>query len=135
MSYTPPSGDAVNFSFEGGYSAPTGDQVHFLFGIVAVITINSVSRATVGNIDGFDRSVIDWQSSATGNYRVEIGGTGNNTGDLIESGSAAVDTPIETEVLDTDITTASGYAGEQSYRFNIYVKSSDDIWTPYGYSG
>jgi len=134
MSYTPPSGDAVNFSFEGGYSAPTGDQVHFLFGIVAVITINSVSRATIGNIDGFDRSVIDWQSSAAGEYRVEIGGTGNSTGDLIESGNATANIAIETEVLD-DITTASGYDGEKAYRFNIYVKSTDDIWTPYGYSG
>jgi len=135
MTYTPPSGDAVNFSFTGGYSAPDGDQVHFLFGIVAVITINSVSRATIGNDDGFDRSVINWQSSAAGDYRVEMGGTGQSTGDLIESGTIPEDLPIETEISDTDITTASGYAGEQSYRFNIYVKSSDDIWTPYGYSG
>jgi len=135
MAYTPPDGDAVNFSFEGGYSAPDGDQVHFLFGIVAVITINSVSRSTIGNTTGFDKSIIDWQSSAAGNYRVEIGGTGANTGDLIESGLAGANAAIFTEVLDDDITTASGYSGEQAYRFNVYVKSSDDIWTPYGYSG
>lgn len=135
MSYTPPSGDAVNFSFVAGYSAPSGDQVHFLFGIVAVITINSVSRATIGNIDGFDTSIIDWQSNAVGEYRVEIGGSGHHTGALMESGNAPANTEIETEVTDTDITTASGYDGEKAYRFNIYVKSSDNIWTPYGYSG
>lgn len=135
MSYTPPSGDAVNFSFAGGYSAPDGDQVHFLFGIVAVITINSVSRTTIGNSTGFDKSTIDWQSDAAGEYRVEMGGSGHHTGDLMESGTIPADIPYETEITDDDITTASGYAGEQAYRFNIYVKSSDDIWTPYGYSG
>lgn len=135
MSYTPPDGDAVNFTFEGGYTAPDGDDVHFLFGTVAVITINSVSRPTIGNTADFDKSIIDWQSSAAGEYRVEMGGSGNGTGDLIETGNIGANVPIETEVTDDDITTASGYDGEQSYRFNIYVKSSDDIWTPYGYSG
>jgi hypothetical protein len=135
MTYTPPLGDAVNFSFEGGYSAPAGDQVHFLFGIVAVITINSVSRATIGNASGFDRTTINWQTSATGDYLVEIGGTGHGTGDTMASGIAAVGVAIDTEITDNDITGAAGYAGEQAYRFNIYVKSSDDIWTPYGYSG
>lgn len=135
MSYTPPSGDAVNFSFEGGYSAPNGDEVHFLFGTVAIITINSVSRSTIDDGDAFDSSIINWQSSAAGEYRVEMGGSGHHTGDLIESGNIGASVARDTEVTDDDITTASGYAGEQAYRFNIYVKSVDDIWTPYNYSG
>jgi hypothetical protein len=135
MAYTPPAGNSVNFSFEGGYSAPSGDQVHFLFGIVAVITINSVSRSIVSSADGFDDSIISWQTSAAGNFRVEVGGSGYGTGGLLESGDAAVGAVYETMVSGLDITTWSGYAGEASYRFNIYVKSSDDIWTPYGYSG
>jgi len=135
MAYTPPAGDAVNFSFTGGYSAPNGDEVHFLFGTVGVITINSVSRATIGDIDGFDRSIINWQSDIAGEYVVEMGGSGHDTGDLLESGSIPANTPYETEITDTDITTASGFVGEASYEFNIYVKSEDDIWTPYHYSG
>lgn len=135
MVYTPPAGDAVDFSFVGGYSAPDGDQVHFLFGVVGVITINSTSRATASNEDGFDKSIINWQSSAAGEYRVEIGGSGHGTGGLVDSGYTIVDNEVETEIFDTDITTWSGYTGEASYRFNIYVKSSDDIWTPYNYSG
>jgi hypothetical protein len=135
MSYTPPSGDAVNFSFEGGYSAPNGDQVHFLFGTVAVITINSVSRSTIGNTAGFDKTIIDWQSSAAGEYSIEMGGSGVTTGDVMASGTIGANTAIETEITDDDITGAAGYSGEQEYRFNIYVQSSDGIWTPYGYSG
>ena len=135
MSYTPPAGDAVNFDFEGGYSAPAGDGTHFLFGIVGLITINSVSRGTVSNKTGFDKSILNWQSSAAGDYRVEIGGSGHGTGGLVASGDIIADYAINTEIDDSDITTWSGYAGEASYRFNIYVKSSDDIWTPYNYSG
>jgi len=135
MSYTPPSGDAVNFGFEGGYSAPNGDEVHFLFGIVAAITVNSVSRSIIDNDVGFDSSIVNWRSDATGEYRVEIGGNGHGTGDLIESGYIGADVNKDTEITDDDITTASGYDGEKEYRFNVYVKSSDSIWTPYNYSG
>ena len=60
-----------------------------------------------------------------------MGGTGANTGDLIASGSCAADTEMVNTILFTDISGASGYSGEGEYRFNIYVKSSDDIWTPY----
>jgi len=135
MAYTPPAGDVVNFSFSGGYSAPSGDEVHFSFGTVGVITINSVSRASIGNTDGFDKSIINWQSDIAGEYRVEMGGTGSETGDLMETGNIPANTPYETEITDDDITTASGFVGETSYEFNIYVKSEDDIWTPYHYSG
>jgi len=136
MVYTLPAGDAVNFGFEGGYSAPSGDGVNFLFGIVGVITINSVSRSVIGNTDGFDKSIINWQSSAAGEYRIEMGGSGHHTSnDVMETGNAPASSEIETEITDTDITTASGYTAPGSYEFNIYVKSTDDIWTPYNYSG
>ena len=135
MAYTPPSGDAVNFSFEGGYSAPTGDSVHFLFGIAGVITINSTSRTVVSDDVGFDTCTVNWQSSAAGDYRVEVGGSAHHTGGLAESGTIGEAVSIDTDLFHTDITTWSGYTGPDSYEINIYVKSSDDIWTPYHYSG
>jgi len=134
--YTPPDGDAVNFTFAGGYSAPDGDQVHFLFGIVAAITINSISRTTLADDDGFDVSTVNWQSSAAGDYKVEVGGSGAGLGLAAETGSIGADVSINTDIFHTDITTWSGYTGEpEDYEINIYVKSSDDIWTPYHYSG
>lgn len=134
MAYTPPAGDAVNFTFTGSYSAPEGDAVHFLFGVVACVTINHVSRTNVTNQTGFDTSTIKWTSSAAGPYRVEIGGSGQSTGGLVDSGYCATDSAVFTDVEDDDITTWSGYTGAGSYRFNVYVQSVDDIWTPYNYS-
>ncbi len=131
MSYTPPAGDAVNFSFEGGYSAPAGDAVHFMFGIVAVITVNSVSRSTISDDAGFDRATVNWQSNITGPYSFEIGGSGRNTGGIVETGYVAAASAIDTEVVYTDITTWSGYGSPGSYRFNIYVMSTDNLWNPY----
>ncbi len=32
--YSPPAGDAVDFTFEGSYVAPTGANVNFMFGVV-----------------------------------------------------------------------------------------------------
>lgn len=58
-SYTPPSGDTVNFTFEDGYSAPSGDSVNFLFGDVASI-INSISIDTIYDKDGFKKVIIRW---------------------------------------------------------------------------
>lgn len=134
MAYTPPAGDAVNFTFTGDYTAPEGDQVHFLFGVVACVTIEHVSRTTLTNQTGFDTSTIKWNSSASGPYRVEVGGSGQATGGLIDSGYCAADASVDTEVQDDDVTTWSGFTGAGSYRFNVYVQSVDDIWTPYNYS-
>ena len=131
MSYTPPAGDAVNFSFEGGYSAPDGDAVHFMFGIVAVITVNSVSRSTVSDDEGFDSAAVNWQSSIAGPYSFEIGGSARGTGGIVETGYVAAASAIDTEVVYTDITTWSGYTAPGSYRFNIYVMSTDNLWNPY----
>ncbi len=134
MAYTPPDGDSVNFSFTGGYSAPTGDAVHFLFGIVAGITVNSISRTTVSDANGFNTTIVNWQSSVAGTYSFEIGGTGRSTGGVVETGNIIAGYPIDTEISFTDVTTWSGYTGETSYRLNIYVLSADDIWTPYNYT-
>jgi len=131
--YTPPDGDAVNFEFEGGYSAPDGDAVNLLFGVVADVDLpaGSPSRSTFYSDTGFDRTIVKWTSSAGGQYRIEMGGTGANTGDLITSGACAADTEMVTTITFAQISAASGYSGAGQYRFNIYVKSSDDIWTPY----
>jgi len=132
--YTPPSGDEVDFSFSGDYTPPSGGNVNFLFGIVAVITVNSVSRDTIYSdsiAPDWDTSVIRWSSNVNGNYRMEMGGTGANTGDLLEAGTTYRDFQYTSVIEDEDITTASGFAGNTGYRFNIYVLSEDDIWSPY----
>jgi hypothetical protein len=134
MSYTPPSGDNVNFTFSGGYTPPAGDGVDFLFGVVALVTINSVSAnkifddaLNVGNTT----SVIRWQSTAAGPYRIEVGGDGANTGDLVKSGNTFANFMVRNEITDTDLENATSFSGSGSYRFNVYVQSEDDIWTPY----
>jgi hypothetical protein len=131
--YTPPSGDSVNFSFTGGYSAPEGDAVHLLFGAVADVDLatNSPSRSTIYSDTGFDRTFVSWTSSITGEYRIEMGGSGANTGALLVGGVCIADQEMINEITYTDITTASGYEGAGEYRVNIYVKSSDDIWNVY----
>lgn len=132
--YTPPDGDAVNFTFEGGYSAPDGDDVNLLFGLVATVNNldDSPSRLTFYSDTGFNRTIIKWTSDTAGEYRIEMGGTGANTGDLIAAGACPANTEMVNEITFSDISGAAGYTGEGEYRFNIYVKSSDDIWTPYG---
>ncbi len=134
MSYTPPAGDNVNFSFLGSYTPPAGDNVNFFFGIVAGITINSVSRTYISDKPGFGTTIVNWQSSDSGAYSFEIGGSGQGSGGIVETGSIIADHPINTTVNYTDVTTWSGFAGEITYRLNVYVLSSDDFWTPYDYT-
>lgn len=137
MPYTPPSGDNVDFTFQGGYVPPPGDNVDFLFGTVAVITIDSISRNTIYDdqaLEGFNSSVIRWRSSAPGPYRIEMGGGGVGTGDLLKSGNTFANFSVRTELTDADIEGATTFSGAGSYRFNVYVKSDDEIWTPYNQS-
>lgn len=134
MSYTPPAGDAVYFEFEGDYTSPAGDDVNFLFGVVAVITVDSISRTKLFDdllYDGFTTTVIKWRSSADGSYRVELGGTGVSTGSLIETGNTFSNFVVNTTITDSDIEGATTFSGTGTYLFNIYVKSDDGIWTPY----
>lgn len=134
MAYTPPAGDNVNFTFTGGYTPPAGDGVDFLFGVVAIITIDSVSKNKIFDDAlgvGNNSAVIRWRSTAAGPYRVEVGGTGANSGDLVKSGSTFANFSIRNEITDTDLEGAASFSGTGSYRFNVYVKSEDDIWTPY----
>jgi len=128
--YTPPSGDAVDFTFAGGYTAPDGDDVNFLFGTVASI-VSSFSLDAIYDDDGFDKVIIRWTSDADGDYRIEIGGTGANTGDLVASGYCVADMEVENIITLDDIETAIGGPADGTYRFNIYVKSEDDIWNLY----
>ncbi|RLA03961.1 MAG: hypothetical protein DRQ47_04185 [Gammaproteobacteria bacterium] len=131
--YTPPAGDEVDFTFEGGYTAPAGDQVNFLFGLVATITISSVSRTTIYDdslIPGFDTSRIRWSSDTPGPYLIEMGGTGAETGDTLASGNAIADYGMEILITDELIEAAPSFTGSDSYQFSIYVKSSDNIWNP-----
>ena len=135
MPYTPPAGDDVDFTFSGGYTPPAGDGVDFLFGVVALVTIDSVSKNRIYNDAlnlGNNRSVIRWHSSAAGPYRIEVGGTGANTGSLVKSGNTFADFRVRNEITDSDLEAASPvFSGTGSYRFNVYVQSEDDIWTPY----
>ena len=134
MAYTPPSGDNVDFTFSGDYTPPAGDNVNFLFGIVAVITIDSVSKNKIFDDDldvGNTTSVVRWSSTVAGPYKVEIDGSGATTGHLTASGNTFADFTIRNEITDTSIEAATSFSGSGSYRFNVYVKSEDDIWTPY----
>lgn len=134
MAYTPPSGDSVDFTFSGGYNPPAGDDVDFLFGIVALVTIDSVSSNNIFDDTlnvGNTMTVVRWHSTAAGPYRVEIGGDGVNTGDLADSGNTFANFSVRNEITDTDIEAATSFSGSGSYRFNVYVQSDDDIWTPY----
>jgi len=128
--YTPPSGDAVDFTFTGGYTAPDGADVNFLFGIVASI-VSSFSLDAVYDDDGFDRVVIRWTSDVDGDYRIELGGTGAETGDLLASGYCPADVENENVITFNEISAAGNYTGFGTYRFNIYVQSADGIWNLY----
>ena len=128
--YTPPAGDAVNFTFEGSYVAPTGQNVNFLFGIVSEL-VQDASLETVYTADGFDSVVVRWTSNIDGNYRIEMGGTGVYTGDLMFTGYVIADVEFEHIITAAMITSASSYTGPGTYRFNVYVQSSDGIWNPY----
>lgn len=128
--YTPPNGDSVNFIFEEGYSPPSGDNVNFLFGAVASV-VSSASIRVLYDKDGFDLVVIRWQSDIDGDYRIEIGGTGVNTGDLMDSGKCIGGIVLESVITLVTVEAASSYTGVGTYRFNIYVKSSDNIWNSY----
>jgi hypothetical protein len=129
-SYTPPAGDEVDFTFSGGYTAPDGDAVNFAFGLIASV-VSSFSMSDVYDADGFDQMVIRWTSDIDGTYRIEMGGTGVNTGDLLASGSCIGNLEVENIITFAQISAASSYTGPGAYRFNIYVRSSDGIWTFY----
>jgi hypothetical protein len=134
MPYTPPDGDNVDFIFEGGYTVPDGDNVNFLFGVVATITVNSISRNTLYDDDwqlGFEKSYVKWQSDAAGDYRIEVGGNGVGTGSLIKSGKTFAGFEVKSEITDDELESMSTFSGTGTYRFNIYVKSEDNIWNPY----
>jgi hypothetical protein len=128
--YTPPQGDAVDFSFSGGYSPPDGDNVDFIFGLIATV-VSSFAISDIYNADGFDEMVVRWTSNIDGTYRIEMGGTGNNTGDLLASGSCIAGLEIEDVITFDQISAASSYSGAGAYRINIYVRSVDGIWTFY----
>lgn len=135
MPYTPPAGDSVNFGASGDYTPPAGNDVNFLFGTAAYITIQSVSRSTIYDdaaVPGFNTAVVRWKSSVDGPYRIEIGGSGAETGYLVKSGNTFADFSVRTDITDTTIEGATTFSGAGSYRFNVYVKSEDDVWTPYG---
>jgi hypothetical protein len=128
--YTPPAGDAVNFTFSGDYTAPDGDAVNFAFGLIATV-VSSFSMSDVYDEDGFNQMVVRFTSDIDGTYRIEMGGTGVNTGDLLASGACIGDLEVENTITVTQIKAATSYSGYGEYRLNIYVKSTDDIWTFY----
>ena len=128
--YTPPAGDAVNFTFSGDYTAPDGDAVNFAFGLIATV-VSSFSMSDVYDEDGFNQMVIRFTSDIDGTYRIEMGGTGVNTGDLLASGSCIGNLELENTITVAQIKAAGSYSGYGEYRINIYVKSTDNIWTFY----
>lgn len=133
-SYTPPVGNDVDFTFTSGYTPPSGDDVDLYFGIVGSVNIDSVSRDTIFDDavqNGFDRAIIKWHASIDGDYRIELGGTGALTGELLFSGRTLANFTMRHTIDDSIIEAATSYSGTGPYRFNVYVKSSDDIWSPY----
>jgi hypothetical protein len=128
MPYTPPDGDDVNFVFQGDYTPPSGDGVDFYFGLVATISMDSISRDIVRDDAGFEITKIRWYSSIPGEYRVELGGSAVFGGKLLDTGFIAANDTVETILSWSDITTWSGYTGEGNYAVKVYVKSSDNIW-------
>ena len=135
MPYTPPAGDNVNITFLGGYTPPSGDNVDFISGVVAVITINSVSRNKIYDdqlSSGFNTSVVRWRSNLSGPYRIEVGGNGAESGYLLKSGNTLENFSVRTDITDATIEALPTFSGAGSYRFNVYVKSVDNVWTPYG---
>lgn len=60
-----------------------------------------------------------------------MGGTGVNTGDLMSSGKCIGGVEFEDNITLAIIEAANSYTGVGTYRFNIYVKSFDNIWNLY----
>ena len=131
--YTPPAGNDVDFTFQGGYTAPAGDAVNLLFGTVPTVVVSNVSRTSVYSnsvMPGFDTTVITWTSSVEGPYVIELGGTGQGTGDTLASGTVTYNVDMEHTITHSMIENASSYAGPDTYQINIYVQSEDGIWNP-----
>lgn len=124
--YTPPDGDDVNFSFTGSYSVPDGDDVNFYFGLVATISMFDPSRFTVYSGTA-DTTILRWRSDIDGDYRVRVGGTDYSDGYLYDSGWVPADYIMTHEFTVDDFISASLGAGE--HEINVYVLSSDDIWS------
>jgi hypothetical protein len=49
------------------------------------------------------------------------------------SGRVIANVEYEDIITAAMIMAAPGYTGAGTYRFNVYVKSTDDIWNPYVY--
>lgn len=142
MSYTPPAGDNVDFDLSGTYTPPQGDEVDFFFTqgdeeplTTPVVTILSVSRNKLYSNSlriGFDRTIIKWSSDSKGDYRMEIGGTGANTGTLFRSGRTLANFVYRTVIRNNELEESDAFEGDGQYRFNIYAKKyNGDDWTPY----
>ena len=129
MPYTPPDGDDVNFVFQGDYTPPSGDGVDFYFGLVATIYLDGQSRDSISDDSGFNNSILRWYSDISGDYRVELGGAEAFAGLLLEEGFCPANYTMEYVLYDNVLTTWSGYSGAGSYSVNVYVKSSDNIWS------
>lgn len=98
-----------------------------------LITLNSNTREVLSNQTGFTGTTLNWQTSqacgtgATQGYRVEVGGTAGTP----ESGtelvpwdqSCAANTPINTQINNTDINTGLN---------DIYIYVVNDNGTGYG---
>jgi hypothetical protein len=127
--YTPPAGDDVNFSFTGAYEVPDGDDVNFLFGLVATISMFDPSRYNMYDGDA-DTTILRWRSDIEGEYRVRIGGTDHTNGYLYDEGWVPAEYIMMHEFTVADLQAAAGvYTGPGSYNINVYVKSSDNIWS------
>jgi len=124
--YNPPAGDAVNFSFTGGYNAPDWDDVDFLFGPVATITMFDPSRYTLYDGDT-DTTTLRWQSDIEGDYRVRVSGTDHTDGYLYDEGWVPAEFTMTHYFTTADFIAAGLGVGVHS--INVYVKNSDDVWS------
>jgi len=131
MAYTPPSPDSVNFNFTGIYTPPAGDDVDILFGTIPQVTVLNVSRTTIYDASvqpGFNTTTIKWTSDVLGPYQIEVGGEEATEGYVVASGTAIPGITMENLIDDADIEAVTSFSGTGTYEFNIYVKSSDNIW-------
>ena len=131
MAYNPPSPDNVNFSFIGSYTPPSGDNVNIIFGIVPQVTVVEVSKSNIYDATvqpGFNATFIKWTSSVLGSYQIEIGGEEPSGGYIVASGTAIPGIVMENIITDTYIESATTFSGTGTYEFNIYVRSTENIW-------
>lgn len=96
-----------------------------------VVVVTGTTRTKISDETGFDSSTVSWFSNESGEYQVEIGGTGKGFGYFIESGSVTSGVAMETIITDNELENADPVLSDGIYRINIYVTDASNNTTPY----